>query len=49
MRILIEQEQQQVGAGGGEPTTPPSLSPPREEIDEILDQLRHLNDRPGTV
>jgi len=48
MRELSVLEQQQAGAASGEPDTPPSLDPPRSAIDEIMDQLRHLNDRPGT-
>lgn len=48
MRELSILEQEQVSAASGEPDTPPSLDPPRTDIDAIMEQLRHLNDRPGT-
>jgi hypothetical protein len=48
MRELTVLEQPHVVAANSEPETPPPLDPPRSDIDVIMDQLRHLNDRPGT-
>ena len=50
MRNLIDMEQKKVsggdGAGDAPITYPPSQS--REDVQTILDQLRHLYDKPGT-
>jgi hypothetical protein len=48
MRELIESEHRQIG-GAEEPLLPPTpqaQSP--DEIQSILEQLKHLNGRPGT-
>ena len=48
MRNLVESEGNDIHGGAD---TPPALYPPNQsagEIRAILDQLRHINDKPGT-